>query len=278
MEHLGEKTGECSRNNGILAYRRYDLGAFGRRLRYLRRKRKHTQKSLGEFCGVNESAIRNYERGLSFPRQKHLEAMAQALDVVPETLVVYDFTGDGVMRSALEQLAGYYGLSLEVVDQRAVLKPLSPFMAQGFDDWWVAYTASEVGALEDLYNCYTPSYNPEDFQGRYRGGELEPEWVTHRFAAKLKSYRRLRGLTQSELAIRTGIELVVIGSYEQARRLPKRDTIRHIAEVLYLEEGDLTVFDFGTPVQAIHVLFQLERQGYGRLINTGKRVVLVIDL
>lgn len=82
----------------------------GERIRRCRKAGGYTQRGLAEEVGVTESAIRNYELGLRTPSRAQLKAIAQALDVAPESLAD---VGPESARGALEmvfRLEGEMGL------------------------------------------------------------------------------------------------------------------------------------------------------------------------
>ena len=63
--------------------------AIGERIRELRRDQNMTQIQLAEKAGIAVNTLRQYEGGKSSPRQKQLERLANALNVLPT-----DITGD----------------------------------------------------------------------------------------------------------------------------------------------------------------------------------------
>lgn len=51
-------------------------------------------------------------------------------------------------------------------------------------------------------------------------------------AQRIRAFRKLKGLTQQELADRTGISLAVIGAVERGNRRPEEQVLIQIADVL----------------------------------------------
>ena len=68
----------------------------------------YTQKGLAEEIGVTESTVRNYELELRMLSEPQLEAIAKALDIVPEALADTGLVGT---RGALEMV---FGLESEI--------------------------------------------------------------------------------------------------------------------------------------------------------------------
>ena len=58
---------------------------------------------------------------------------------------------------------------------------------------------------------------------------------------RIRSARKEKGLTQSELAEKLGISYMVISQYERGIRNPKLDTVRRIADALGVDMQSLYV-------------------------------------
>lgn len=56
---------------------------------------------------------------------------------------------------------------------------------------------------------------------------------------RIAKIRRMRGLTQAELAEKLGVSARAVQNYEAGTRTPKRDTIAKIAEILGVDENAL---------------------------------------
>ncbi len=65
----------------------------GENIRRFRKEKKLTQKQLGVYCGIAESAIRRYELGGANPKIETIEKIAAALDV-PIRKIKEDITWD----------------------------------------------------------------------------------------------------------------------------------------------------------------------------------------
>lgn len=73
----------------------------GERIRHYRKIRKLTQKELAEKVGLSEPAIRLYELGKREPSEKQIEAISEALDITPQSLINIRIAS---VREALELL------------------------------------------------------------------------------------------------------------------------------------------------------------------------------
>lgn len=62
---------------------------------------------------------------------------------------------------------------------------------------------------------------------------------THRFGNRIRAYRKLKGMTQKELAERLGISVAVLGAVERGMRQPSSALLRAIADVLQVPVEEL---------------------------------------
>ncbi|GIP36367.1 helix-turn-helix domain-containing protein [Paenibacillus sp. J2TS4] len=62
---------------------------------------------------------------------------------------------------------------------------------------------------------------------------------TNELAARIRAFRKLKGVTQIELAELLGISVSIVGSIERGTRKADARTINRIAEVLGVEPEDL---------------------------------------
>jgi transcriptional regulator with XRE-family HTH domain len=58
-------------------------------------------------------------------------------------------------------------------------------------------------------------------------------------ANRIRAYRKLKALTQQELAERIGVSVAVLGSVERGTRRPKRDLLEKISKVLNVQLEEL---------------------------------------
>src|SRR5215471_10856722 len=64
---------------------------------------------------------------------------------------------------------------------------------------------------------------------------MAPEQAAESFGALLRAYRARRGLSQDDLADRTGLSVAAISAMERGlTRWPYRDTISRLAEAMHL--------------------------------------------
>ena len=254
-----------------LADKRWHSFLMARKIRRLRTMRGLTQKQLADLIGVDEAAIRNYEIQKASPKQAHIDKLAEALGVRPESLRIYDMgAGDSITANALFQLSEIYGIEPHGCSEYAYLRLTHNSLNDMLARWASQYSHLRSGDIsQDEYDiwkdCLAFGFNPSDFPKKYRAGEngvpeLIIPWEPFCFSSKLKRMRTERSMTQGEFADLIGIKVGVYRSYEHGRRLPKVSVVAQIAERLNITVGSLSFFDFGSPVQAFHALFQLANE------------------
>lgn len=248
-----------------LAKKRWQSRLISAKLRDLRFRMHLTQAEVAKRAGISESAVQNYELMRSTPKEAHLEALAKAFGIRPEALRIYDI--DFMPANALFQLGDVYGLKPYSSDKRfAYLTASNEFMDSFLRKWATQYLNYKNGDIEAFRyeqwkDQFAQDYNPTDFPLRYERVEydwvaIEP-WTNIQFASALRRLREKKGYTQEDLANVTGITKSAIRSYEQKKRLPKTSQLAVLSLALDATEGALTFFNFGSPVQAAHALFQI---------------------
>lgn len=262
-------TGKINESLDRLATKRWQKLQMAEKLKGVRTEKRLTQKELAQRVGVSESAIRNYELMAARPKEKHLIAIAKALDIRPEALKLYDIGYQTVAINALFQLADVYGLEPGKCENYAYLSPTSDFMRGMLDKWTYQYEGC-IGkkiSMEDYgiwLDGFHEDFNPKDFPKRYRQEKndafnlIEP-WEPWCLSQKLKRLRKSKSMTQAELGNLVGVTEPAIRSYEQAKRLPKESVIEALALTLDVTTESLTFFDFGSPNQAAHAIFQIAK-------------------
>ena len=265
---MADITGKINEGLDKLATKRWQKLQMAEKLRAVRTDKGLTQKDLAHRVGVSESAIRNYELMAALPKEKHLTAIAKALDIRPEALKLYDIGYQTLAINALFQLGDVYGLEPHSCTDYAFLSPRSDFMKEMLEKWTYHYDGCLNGKISreeyDLWlDAFNGDFNPADFPKRYRetesGYELIEPWEPWCLAQKLKRLGKRQGLTQAELANQIGVTEPAIRSYEQAKRLPKEKVIEALVTALDVAKESLTFFDFGSPNQAAQALFQISK-------------------
>ncbi len=59
------------------------------------------------------------------------------------------------------------------------------------------------------------------------------------FGRRMRAYRKLKRLTQAELADQLGVSIAIVGTLERGTRVPSRQMITHVAAALQVSEVEL---------------------------------------
>jgi transcriptional regulator with XRE-family HTH domain len=78
-------------------------------------------------------------------------------------------------------------------------------------------------------------------------------------AKKIKYYRKLKNLTQDELAERSGINISTIKKYECGIRNPKPDQLEKIANALGINMNSFISYDINTTKDVMAYIIKLQR-------------------
>lgn len=244
------------------------------KLRKLREERGLTQKQVASAAGINESTVRNYELARRTPKPEHIDGLAHALDVAPEALIPFDDRADpNELFHMLWEIAETYGLELGTDEEFAYIAPPNTFFDRSFQRWVQAYEqmAENEEAFRDDYELWKdefrehfnrkeyssiyPDYDPADPASRQK-------WELAKFARALKEERLYAGLTQEELAEKSGISMYTLRSYEQGKRMPKEKQMEALCDALGISKDALKYHYAGSPNQAMHNLFALAASTY----------------
>lgn len=74
----------------------------------------------------------------------------------------------------------------------------------------------------------------------------------------IKQQRKLKGMTQKQLAEAIGVSEPSIRLYELGKRTPSEDVIRQIADALEIRPEALHAYDVSSAREALEMLFRLE--------------------
>ncbi len=215
----------------------------GRRLKEAREKAGLTQEELGRMIGVTGSAITNYEKETSHPKEPVMYALIDALDVEPnflfqdcvnlpakdinsETEPAQNFSPKRLQEAmgtmSCEEFAQKFQGSAKVISlylsgKRKPTKVTAHLMAiyLGVNPDW-------------LYGLDAPKYKkpaPEDGVGT--------------FGQRLVASREKHNLSQKELAKRLGITPTLLNYWEKDKREPAIEMIKLISQVLDVDTNYL---------------------------------------
>lgn len=161
-----------------------DKRLMGNRIRKLRERRGLTQKELAEACGIGESALRSYELGARYPKDKVLDKLAKALKVRPEIFEVYGIDTDLQLIHALFNFEDRFKLEPGPGGRPAIGARGSGMLSKAFSDWSKKHQQLVDGEItREEYQDWKDTYNPtilmnafgEEIGDPYTGKVLEGE-------------------------------------------------------------------------------------------------------
>ena len=74
----------------------------------------------------------------------------------------------------------------------------------------------------------------------------QKQWVTTEIATKIKLYRRQKGLSQEELALKANLNPAFFGQVERGLKCPTIDTLYKISTALDVPLSELVRFDISS--------------------------------
>lgn len=93
----------------------------------------------------------------------------------------------------------------------------------------------------------------------------------------IRKYRKMRGLTQSELAEKCGLTDSAIRNYELGNRTPGENQVKEIASALHVAPESLFDVPAATAREALELIFRIDEEFGLKPKEIGGEVVLAID-
>ncbi len=160
-----------------------DRRLMGRRIRDLRQRRGLTQRELAELSGLSESALRSYELGDRFPKERHLDRIARALRVRPEVFEDHDITNVDQVIHALFNLEEQFGLVPNGEGEPAGLtvEMTSVDLTKALRDWGRRREQLDAGEMTlDEYRDWKDTYLPRILIDPVTGEEIDDPYTGRR--------------------------------------------------------------------------------------------------
>lgn len=66
-----------------------------------------------------------------------------------------------------------------------------------------------------------------------------------RLARRIRAFRKLKGLTQADLAEQLGVSISILGAIERGNRIPDNDILLRISRVLNVELAEIVQIEEG---------------------------------
>ena len=160
-----------------------DRRLMGRRIRDLRQRRSLTQRELAELSGLSESALRSYELGDRFPKERHLDRIARALRVRPEVFEDHDITTVDQVIHALFNLEEQFGLvpNGEGMPVGLTVEMTSVDLTKALRDWGRRREQLDAGEMTpDEYRDWKDTYLPRILIDPVTGEEIDDPYTGRR--------------------------------------------------------------------------------------------------
>lgn len=93
----------------------------------------------------------------------------------------------------------------------------------------------------------------------------------------IRKYRKMRGLTQTELAEKCGLTDSAIRNYELGNRTPGDDQVRSIASALQVAPEALSDIPIATAREALELIFRIDEEFGLKPKEVDGEVVLAVD-
>ena len=93
----------------------------------------------------------------------------------------------------------------------------------------------------------------------------------------IRKYRKMRGLTQSDLAEKCGLTDSAIRNYELGNRTPGEDQVKEIASALHVAPESLFDVPAATAREALELIFRIDEEFGLKPKEIDGEVVLAID-
>ncbi len=141
--------------------RNSDKLRMGMKIRALRERRGMTQKDLAKVAGLGESALRSYELGARYPKEKHLESLAKALKVRPEAFEVYGVENELQFIHMLFNFEQSFKLEPNGEGSPSLRAYGYGMVPKALMDWGRKFAQLEEGKISrEEYEDWKDTYNP----------------------------------------------------------------------------------------------------------------------
>ena len=160
-----------------------DRRLMGKRIRDLRQRRGLTQRELAELSGLSESALRSYELGDRYPKERHLDRIAHALRVRPEVFEDHDITTVDQVIHALFNLEEQFGLvpNGEGMPAGLTVEMTSVDLSKALRDWGRRRGQLDAGEMTpDEYRDWKDAYIPRILIDPVTGEEIDDPYTGRR--------------------------------------------------------------------------------------------------
>ena len=138
-----------------------DKRRMGDLIRRLRERRGMTQRELAQAAGLGESALRSYELGARYPKERHFEPLAKALRVRPEVFEVYGIETELQLIHAMFHFEDRFDIHPSKDGKPSIEAKGPGILPTAFKAWGEMYRLLESGKItKQEYEEWKDTYNP----------------------------------------------------------------------------------------------------------------------
>ena len=137
-----------------------DKHRMGELIRRLRERRGMTQRELAQAAGIGESALRSYELGVRYPKERYLAPLAQALGVRPEVFEVYGIGTELQLIHAMFHFEDCFDIHPSKDGNPSIEATGSGILSAAFKAWGKMYQMIESGTItHEQYEEWKDTYD-----------------------------------------------------------------------------------------------------------------------
>ncbi len=239
-----------------------------------------TQDELAQESGVDVGLIQNYEQAKSLAREETVDKLAGALGASRAAFLAVQLRDHlseeradevAVIAQLLFQIAGAYDLAPYFEDGVLGVRGDGGYIEYAMAEWADArdamgnavLAACEDGLIEEeRMNREAAEERATEALKRFELGYDEPfderdyPDSPPRFGETLKRLRKAAGMTQGQLAKKSGASVFTVRAYEQGKRTPNEEQRAAISQALGVPVETLSDFGIADPNEAFHFLME----------------------
>ncbi|MDD5924970.1 helix-turn-helix domain-containing protein [Ellagibacter isourolithinifaciens] len=257
-----------------------------------------TQDELAQESGVDVGLIQNYEQAKSLAREETVEKLAGALGASEAAFLAVQLR-DRLFEEGTDEVA----VVAQLLFQIAGAYDLAPYFEGGMlgvrgDGGYIEYAMAEWADARDemgdavLATC-EDGLSEEERAKREAAADRSTEALKRfelgydapfdegdypnrppRLGETVKRLRKAAGMTQGQLAKKSGASVFTVRAYEQGKRAPNEEQRAVIAKALGVPVETLTDFGISNPNEAFHFLMEAAHIYYLAPRRIGDAIVL----
>ncbi len=257
-----------------------------------------TQDELAQESGVDVGLIQNYEQAKSLAREETVEKLARALGASEAAFLAVQLRDRlfeegtdevAVVAQLLFQISGAYDLVPYFGDGVLGVRGDGGYIEYAMAQW--ADASDEIG--DAILAACEDGLSEEERAKREAAADRSTEALKRfelgydapfdegdypnrppRLGETVKRLRKAAGMTQGQLAKKSGASVFTVRAYEQGKRAPNEEQRAATAKALGVPVETLTDFGISNPNEAFHFLMEAAHIYYLAPRRIGDAIVL----